>query len=170
MSLSRSISWGMLFALILKYIDSFVGICNVVGHYPFPVMELFIVSYILYISYQISTFSYLYVANLMFLSYLLINLGRKIDLSNVFIIFILFVVLGQSISFLAYLFWLVYMKKMDENFVDLRLITKISTAIVIIGLLVDVLVLISKFNFLIYLNYTFKVVSIVVSFMMFQVV
>ncbi len=169
MSLSRSISWGMLFALILKYIDSYIGLCNVAGYYPFPLIELFILSFNLYISYQISTFSYNYVANLMFLSYLLINLGRKIEIYKLFIIFIMLVLLGQSFSFLAYLFWLIYIKTIDEDFIHKRLITKISTVVVMLGLVFDVLVLLSKFNYLIYLSYTYRIISIVVCFMMFQV-
>ena len=52
MSLSRSISWGMLFALTLKYIDSYIGVFNPVGGYPFPLVESLTLSYIIYISYQ----------------------------------------------------------------------------------------------------------------------
>jgi len=53
MKLSRSISWGMLFALLLKYFDCKLGIFNIAKPFPLPVIEVLTLVYILYISYEL---------------------------------------------------------------------------------------------------------------------
>lgn len=61
------------------------------------------------------------------------------------------------------------MKKIYDNLLIQSLKIKVSSIIVVMGLIIEVLVLISKFNYFIFLSYAYYVVSVVVSFVMFQV-
>jgi len=61
------------------------------------------------------------------------------------------------------------MKVTNPNLLKSGLKLKIITIIVIISLITNVLLVISKFNYLVYLNYAYKIISIPVSFLLFQV-
>ena len=80
MKLSRIISWAMIFALLLKYLDSLCGCINNISSYKFPLDELIIISMMVNISYEITDFAYLFVIECMFLGYLLLKLEKVIKI------------------------------------------------------------------------------------------
>jgi hypothetical protein len=53
MKVCGAMGWGMLLALLLKYLDSKAGLLNIRNGYEFPWMELTIVAFTVYISYEL---------------------------------------------------------------------------------------------------------------------
>ena len=50
--MALSIGWGMLLALIFKWIDNYCGWCNIKGGYDFPVLEMVLLGVMISISYS----------------------------------------------------------------------------------------------------------------------
>jgi hypothetical protein len=73
--MALSIGWGMILALLCKWLDSHCGCCNLKGGYDFPVLEMGMLGVMVVISYSELTFGgNLYLLEIMYFAYLMLKL------------------------------------------------------------------------------------------------
>lgn len=174
MSLSRCISWGMLFALLLKAIDRKLGLLTVKKPCFIPFIEIIILWINIYISYDVESFSNLFISQLMFLAYILVKviqrIRRKIKLIGlvIFAIFGMACLIREEIVVFADLACILCIKLKYPNLKQSSQQIKTAITLVFFCLVANTFRSIGSLNSLVYSAFASRLIIIPFSFLLFQ--
>ena len=167
-------AWGMLLALLLRYIDSKIGWVNAKSSLLFPVMEGFILSFVLNISYELQDFGNLYIAEIMFMAYLMDKLDPQLQLQKtwklvaVALLSLLAVWVHAQFTILGYLCLTVVIKLRIPQLKNSQPRVQVVTVMVLVCLTASILQGVGSLNYLTYSAFASKIIVIPLSFLLFQ--